>query len=125
MGVLLGLFARLPASLIDASATLRSRYPWLKRTTDWMPNLLRNREHQIQLGLGRGLRFNSGNSAAAFVMGNHDMVVQSVMSRLLEPGMTVYDIGANVGFTAVLAARKVESHGKVICFEPLQANAEQ
>jgi FkbM family methyltransferase len=44
---------------------------------------------------------------------------------LLHPGMTCYDIGANVGFTAILARRCVESSGRVICFEPLPENAAQ
>jgi FkbM family methyltransferase len=39
--------------------------------------------------------------------------------------MTVFDVGANVGFTAMLAARQVLPGGRVICFEPLLQNAEQ
>jgi FkbM family methyltransferase len=91
--------------------------------TDWLPALLRNREGTIQKGLGRGLRFNGGQSAVGFLLGTHDLEVQFAMARLIRPGMTVYDIGANVGFTAVLAARQATSTGRVVCFEPLAANA--
>jgi FkbM family methyltransferase len=36
--------------------------------------------------------------------------------------MVFYDVGANVGFFAMLAARLVGAQGQVHCFEPLQAN---
>jgi FkbM family methyltransferase len=39
--------------------------------------------------------------------------------------MKVFDVGANVGFTAVLAARLVTHVGAVDCFEPLPGNARQ
>jgi FkbM family methyltransferase len=39
--------------------------------------------------------------------------------------MNVYDVGANVGFTAVLAARLVTAEGAVVCFEPLPDNVRQ
>ncbi len=45
-------------------------------------------------------------------------------ASFLAPGMVVYDVGANVGFLAVLAARLVGPTGRAICFEPLQRNAE-
>jgi FkbM family methyltransferase len=93
--------------------------------TDWAPALLRNREGRIQKGLGRGLLFNGANSAVGFLLGTHDVEVQYALSRLLQPGMTIYDAGANVGFTAVLAARRVGPEGRVVCFEPLPANAGQ
>jgi FkbM family methyltransferase len=92
--------------------------------TDWVPALLRNREGRIQKGPGRGLRFDGGNSAVGFLLGTHDPEVQFVLARLLRPGMTAYDIGANVGFTAVIAARQVGPEGRVVCFEPLATNAE-
>ena len=60
-----------------------------------------------------------------FVFGTHDPEVQYALSRLLEPGMIAYDIGANVGFTAMLAARQVGPTGRVVCFEPLAEPAAQ
>jgi FkbM family methyltransferase len=60
-----------------------------------------------------------------FLLGTHDPEVQYAFFRLLQPGMTVYDIGANVGFTALLAAKQVSPGGRVICFEPLASNSDQ
>jgi FkbM family methyltransferase len=90
-----------------------------------LPNALRNREAPIRNGLGRGLMFNGGNSAVGFLLGTHDTDVQFALARLLRPGMTCYDFGANVGFTAVLAAKCVGPTGRVECFEPLPENARQ
>jgi FkbM family methyltransferase len=101
------------------------RWRWLKAATDWLPALLHHQEGLIQRGPGRGLRFNAANSAVGFLLGAHDADVQDALARLLRPGMVVYDVGANVGFTAVLAARLVTGAGQVVCFEPLPGNARQ
>jgi FkbM family methyltransferase len=125
MGILLGLLNRTPTSWIRTAGALRGGSPWIKSMTDWLPALLHNREGRIQKGLGRGLRFNGANSSVGFLLGTHDLEVQQAMAQLLQPGMTVYDIGANVGFTAILAAKQVAPNGRVVCFEPLAANAKQ
>jgi FkbM family methyltransferase len=125
MGLLLGVLDWMPAGWIRTAGALRGRSRWLKASTDWLPALLRNREGRIQKGLGRGLRFNGANSAVGFVLGTHDYEVQCALQYLLQPGMLTFDIGANVGFTALLAARQVGPTGRVVCFEPLPANAEQ
>jgi FkbM family methyltransferase len=114
-----------PASWIRQFGNWRGRWPWFKSRTDWLPALLRRQEGTIQRGPGQGLRFNGGDSAVGFLLGTHDTEVQLALQRLVSPGGVVYDIGANVGFTAVLAARLVGAAGKVICFEPLSANARQ
>jgi FkbM family methyltransferase len=125
VALLLSFLNRMPASWIRAAAALRGKSRLVKRMTDWLPDRLRNRDGVIQKGLGRGLRFNGGDSAVGFLLGTHDLEVQRAFQQFLRPGMVVYDIGANVGFTAVLAAKQVGPSGQVICFEPLPKNAEQ
>lgn len=44
--------------------------------------------------------------------------VQNLCSRLLRKGMTVVDVGANVGFLVRHFCRQVGSSGKVFAFEP-------
>jgi FkbM family methyltransferase len=123
--MLFELVGRMPPSWVRAAGALRGRSRWVRWMTDWLPALLRNHDGRIKNGLGRGLRFNPGPSAVGFLFGTHDLEVQFVLARLLRPGMTVFDVGANVGFTAVLAAKQVLPGGRVICFEPLLQNAEQ
>jgi FkbM family methyltransferase len=45
-----------------------------------------------------------------------------LLPRLLRPGMTVVDAGANVGYTAVQASKLVGHAGRVYCIEPDPAN---
>jgi FkbM family methyltransferase len=125
MGVLLELLDRVPPSWIRAAGAARGSSRRVKAMTDWLPALLRGQESRIQRGLGRGLRFNGANSAMGFVLGTHDPEVQYALSMVLKPGMVAYDIGANVGFTAMLAARQVAPNGRVVCFEPLAKAAAQ
>jgi FkbM family methyltransferase len=125
VSILLRLFGFLPPQWIRRFSIWRGSHPWVRAATEWVPRLMRHREGRIQRGVGKGLRFNCGSSAAGFLLGTHDHEVQIALSRFLRPGMTVYDIGANVGFTAVIAARLVGPSGHVVCFEPLPDNARQ
>lgn len=43
--------------------------------------------------------------------------VQEALQHHLHPGMTFYDLGANIGFFSLLAARLVGEQGRVIAFE--------
>jgi len=45
--------------------------------------------------------------------------------NMLQPGMTVIDVGANSGYYSIIAARLVGSHGHVHGFEPLAGPLEK
>lgn len=49
--------------------------------------------------------------------------MEEVFLGLLRPGAVVYDLGANIGWYSLLAARKVGPSGKVFAFEPSLRNA--
>jgi FkbM family methyltransferase len=49
---------------------------------------------------------------------------QLEVAKAIAPGMTVYDIGANVGFYTLLASVLVGPTGKVHAFEPVPRNFE-
>ncbi len=51
-----------------------------------------------------------------------DAVEAFLFTRLLEPGMTVIDAGANVGEFSILAATAVGPGGSVHSFEPVERN---
>ena len=46
------------------------------------------------------------------------------LERLLNPGDTFVDVGANIGYFTLLAAGKVGKKGKVIAFEPWPDNCQ-
>ena len=48
----------------------------------------------------------------------------ALVKRLLQPGMQVADIGANVGYYTVLTSRLVGPSGRVFAFEPAPKNFE-
>jgi len=57
------------------------------------------------------------------VLGSAEPSVQRFIAQELSSGDTFYDIGANVGFFTVIAARRVGPAGRVVAFEPVHSNA--
>jgi FkbM family methyltransferase len=97
----------------------------LKRWFDWGADRFRERDGRIRKGVGRGLGFNAGRSNAGFLLGTSEPGVQAALAMFVRPGQTFYDVGANVGFHTVIAARLVGPAGRVVAFEPLPTNAQQ
>lgn len=50
-------------------------------------------------------------------LGVGEPAVQDAIQEYLRPGMTFYDLGANIGFFSLMAARLVGPAGRVISFE--------
>jgi len=109
-------------SLIKSVSRARWRHPWLKRWLEWGADALRNQDGVIKHGVCQGLRFNTGRSAAGFLLGTSEPTIQTVLQMLVRPGTVVYDIGANVGFLTIVAAKLTGSSGRVFAFEPLADN---
>ena len=58
-------------------------------------------------------------SRAVYFTGRYyDVATQNLLQKLLRPGDTFVDIGANEGMISLLASRLVGPSGKVIAFEP-------
>jgi FkbM family methyltransferase len=73
-------------------------------------------------GPGRGLRIKAGESIIR-VSGRGELDVEAALLSILGSGDVFYDIGANVGWYSVLAARAVGPSGSVLAFEPSLENA--
>jgi FkbM family methyltransferase len=73
-------------------------------------------------GYGRGLRVRVGPSTLTRIVSRIEIEVEEAFLRALEPGDVVYDVGANIGWFALLAARRVGPAGKVFAFEPFAEN---
>lgn len=120
---LLSITGALPVSWVKAISRAQWRHPLLKRSFDWAANHFRNQDATIQQGVGQGLRFNNGRSNAGYMLGTTEPRVQNALQSLILPRMVVYDVGANVGFFTVIAAR-LSPQGRVVAFEPLFENLE-
>jgi FkbM family methyltransferase len=59
-------------------------------------------------------------SRSIFVTGLYDPNELSLLARVLKPGMTFLDAGANMGLYTIFAAQKVGTSGRVLAIEPSQ-----
>ncbi|HEY7328465.1 MAG TPA: FkbM family methyltransferase [Gemmataceae bacterium] len=123
MNFLVSLLGRLPRDWLQTGSRIQWRYPVCKRLFDFVANHVRRQDGTIQQGRGRGLRFNCGGANAGYLLGTSEPDMQEALHHLLRPGMSFYDIGANVGFFTILAAKLVGPTGRVVAFEPVNANA--
>ena len=112
----------MPLSWVKGVSRLQWKHPALKWFIHRGQGLFRNRTGRIGRGVGKGLLFNVGSCNAGYLLGTTEPEVQEVLATLLRPGMAFYDIGANVGFYSILAARLTGPTGLVISFEPLPLN---
>lgn len=98
------------------------RLPGLGAFFSWVGNKLVPRDAkfwlQVSAGPAQGLWLKVHPRADPYVKGTFEPGVQQALVDRLRPGMVFYDIGANIGFFTLLAARLVGPHGKVFAFEP-------
>ncbi len=73
--------------------------PWVERT-------------KVQVTLG------NDNSLCLYVSGSFEPNEFAFLDRVVRPGMTFIDIGANEGLYSLFAARRVGRRGRVISVEP-------
>jgi len=70
---------------------------------------------------GRTLPVDVSRSSAhrlLYLEGERFVAERHLLHRLLRPGMRVADVGANIGYYALLFARAVGPEGAVLCYEP-------
>lgn len=60
-----------------------------------------------------------------YAAGDFEPDLQRAFSETLKPGQVVYDVGANVGFMTMVAARLVGPEGAVVAFEPSRETGRQ
>lgn len=83
---------------------------------------LRHEDVTVSMGSAAGMLFNSADSVCGYTHGTTEPAVQQALEREVSPGHTVYDIGANIGFFTIIAARLAGPRGQVVAFEPLPEN---
>lgn len=63
-----------------------------------------------------------GISRTLLLFGKREIEHKIILNKVLQPGMTVLDIGANIGYYAIMEAKVVGVTGKVIAIEPSPKN---
>lgn len=58
-------------------------------------------------------------------LGTYEPELVDACRELIEPGMVIYDVGANIGYVSMLFAEFTGPEGKVLAFEPLPENAKR
>ncbi|MBN6102130.1 FkbM family methyltransferase [Xanthomonas sp. CFBP 8703] len=59
-----------------------------------------------------------------FWMGYYSQGIVALLDRTLAPGMSVIDVGANIGEITLVAAKRVGQAGRVVSFEPVDGLAD-
>lgn len=76
----------------------------------------------VRSGAGQGLRIHLLNATREHMNGTCELPVQQCLADLLKPGDVFLDIGANIGFFSIIAARLVGPRGHVFAIEPVPGN---
>ena len=58
-------------------------------------------------------------------LGSYEPELGAALRRFALPGMTVYDVGANIGYVTLLLARATAPGGRLFAFEPLPSNLDR
>lgn len=107
----------LPSPVIRGAGRLQFKIPALRKLINLVGNGLAG-EGVIQRGAGKGLRFNAHGCNPGYLAGTSEPLEQELLLKHSPPGGVVYDLGANAGFYAMIAARAVGPIGSVYAFEP-------
>ena len=77
----------------------------------------------VAAGIAAGVRLRLDLKTEKYYwLGMHELAVQQALARETKPGMTVYDVGAHLGFFTLGLARLVGAGGRVVAFDPLPEN---
>jgi FkbM family methyltransferase len=122
------LATRLGHDRLLALESLRRRNPAVRGLLAPLRWWLRRGSVRVTGGLGFGLRLSlahlpvSHAHAGALPRGWLEVSVQEAFRRRLGEGDVLYDVGANIGFFALMGSRLVGAGGRVYAFEPAPAN---
>ena len=82
----------------------------------------KNEFHSVNLPWGLNIKIptnpNDVVGKAICTYGIYDLSLTELLWRLISPGETALDIGANIGYMTSIMAKRVGQTGKVISFEP-------
>lgn len=81
-----------------------------------------SRPRKITAGEAAGLTLAAPHADPVFFEGTYEQPLQEAIVENLGEGDVFYDVGANIGFFSLIAARRAGPEGRVYAFEPVTAN---
>lgn len=102
------------------------RVPVVNRALRWCAHqFAENSVVTIRHGGAAGMRWRRHHRYVnGYWLGQYELPIQEALQRLLQPGDTFFDVGANAGFFTLIGARLVGRQGCCIGFDPLPENHE-
>ena len=91
--------------------------------------VLRSRTQPFVIRVRDGFRMRIDGSSQTgrmlYATGEYESETSRLVQRLLGPGQTMIDVGANIGYFSIVGARAVGTQGQVVAFEPVTAVRER
>jgi FkbM family methyltransferase len=122
--LLVHVIAVLPRPVHRALRLARQRSALVRTLTQPLSRSLRSDVFTVRTGAASGLVMNTADGKLGYVFGENEPEVQKTLIESLRVGDVVYDVGANIGFFTLIAARLVGASGCVYAFEPVPQVAE-
>jgi FkbM family methyltransferase len=127
-GSLLPSGAEVPRRFVEKSGVpvhTQRRYRPMGLVKNALRRTFRSLPFPILRGPLRGSRWllGSGGKLGRVLLSTYEPVSTGHFLDLVEPGATVYDIGAHMGYYTLLAANATGPDGAVVAFEPQPRNA--
>jgi len=122
VGVALALARRLPVGSLRSANQQLHGTAWGRRVLNLIWTSVADEPAVIPRGPLAGWKFAAGGGQPGYILGASEPDLQGALKERIRAGDVVYDVGANVGFFALLAARLATPTGHVYAFEPVAAN---
>ena len=116
--VLVQVVQLLPGRVVNWAGAAQFRYPFLAPLIRKVGGAIRDGEAIISSGVAKGLRINGEHGFPGYVLGTTEPEQQMWLLENIKAGDVVYDIGANIGFFALLCGKLTGQGGRVEAFEP-------